>query len=201
MTDSFHTIKENSTFSIYKEKGSKFIGYAYPIENVTDIEIILESLKKEHGKARHWCYAWRVGNLHNQKYKINDDGEPSGSAGLPIYGQIQSKDLTNVLVVVVRYFGGTKLGVGGLITAYKTAAHDILEMSEIIEKTIDDYFKLIFTYENMNKVLKIIKNSNAEIKKQEMDIQCQFHVSIRQKLSTEFVKNMEELRCVTIVKK
>lgn len=201
MTDSFHTIKENSTFSLYKEKGSKFIGYSYPVENEMDIEMILDTLKKEHGKARHWCYAWRIGNLQNQKYKINDDGEPSGSAGLPIYGQIQSKDLTNVLVVVVRYFGGTKLGVGGLITAYKTAAHDILEMSEIIEKTIDDYFELIFTYENMNKVLKIIKNSNAEIKKQEMDMQCQFHVSIRQKLSTEFVKNMEELRCVTIVKK
>lgn len=200
MTDIYHTLSSIPDFSLYKDKGSKFYGYAYPVKSEKEIENILENLKKEHHKARHWCYAWRLGEYYDQ-YRINDDGEPSGSAGLPIYGQIQSKNVTNVLIVVVRYFGGTKLGVSGLITAYKTTAQSVLEHAEIIEKTIDNQYVLTFTYEDMNKVQRILKNAPVEIVSQKMEMSCEFTISIRKSESEKIIESLQELRCVKITAK
>ena len=154
--DTYNTITSPSKEVIFKDRGSKFYGYAFPVKTEVEIKEHIENLKKSHFNARHWCYAWQLGKEYNQ-YRANDDGEPSNSAGMPIYGQLQSFNLTNTLIVVVRYFGGTKLGVGGLIQAYKTAAQWALEESKIIEKTIDVHFKLLFDYPEMNIVIRILK--------------------------------------------
>jgi len=156
-------------------------------------------LKKEHHAARHWCYAWQLGE-RNKHYRVNDDGEPSNTAGKPIYGQIIAKDLTNILVVVVRYFGGTKLGVGGLITAYKTAAKLILEKATIVEKTINCSFQLNFEYADMNKVMKIIKDLNLTVLKQQMELNCEFIVEVREKNAVKVDRLFNDLRCVKIKK-
>ena len=133
--DTYNTIESTFIGEIYKEKGSKFIGYAYPVKNEDDIANYISQLKAEHHKARHWCYAWRLG-MENFRFRANDDGEPSNSAGQPIYGQLLSFDVTNILIIVVRYYGGTKLGVGGLINAYRTAANNVLEVSKIVKKRL-----------------------------------------------------------------
>src|SRR5690606_17315492 len=140
-------------------------GYCFPVQSENEVKEILEKIKKEHYSARHWCYAFQIGT-EQTFYRANDDGEPSGSAGLPIYGQIQSFEVTNILVVVVRYFGGVKLGVGGLVTAYKETAKMALENSEIIEKTIDIHYKIKFDYKDMNRVMRIIKEKNLNVIKQ-----------------------------------
>lgn len=197
INDTYLTIAQPSPESLFKDKGSKFLGYAFPIFSESEILPIIEKLKKEHHKARHWCYAWRLGSNY-QHYRINDDGEPSGSAGLPIYGQIQSKNLTHVLVVVVRYFGGTKLGVSGLITAYKSAAMQCLEQATIIEKTIDSNYKLTFEYTDMNKVQRVLKQFGVNIVQQNLEVNCQFTVSIRRSEAHQFIKSIEELRCVKL---
>ena len=157
----------------------------------------IDELKKKHHSARHWCYAWQLG-IEEIRYRANDDGEPNNSAGLPIYGQIISKGLTNVLLVVVRYFGGTKLGVGGLINAYKTTAKLILEESVIVEKTIDIYFQLIFEYKDMNKVMRIIKENKLEIKNQKMNLNCEYLISVRKKNAFKIERIFTELRCLKI---
>lgn len=154
-------------------------------------------MKKKHHAARHWCYAWKLG-VEEVKYRANDDGEPNNSAGQPIYGQLLSFDVTNVLVVVVRYFGGTKLGVGGLINAYKTTAKLILDESIIIKKTIDIYYQLIFDYKDMNKVMRIIKENNIEIKNQVMNLNCEYLISIRKKKAAKVEKLFTDLRCLKI---
>jgi uncharacterized YigZ family protein len=156
INDTFKTIASPSEPFLLKEKSSKFFGYAFPVENEDDVKLILDDLRKNNKDAGHFCYAYQFG-VDTVSYRANDDGEPNNSAGMPIYGQIQSFDVTNVLIVVVRYYGGTKLGVGGLITAYKTVAQMSLEQSEIIEKTIDVHFLVSFNYENMNKVMRVIK--------------------------------------------
>jgi len=196
LQDTYKTIAQPSEFSLFKDKGSKFYGYAFPITSENEISPIIEFLKKEHHKARHWCYAWQLGDDYSQ-YRINDDGEPSGSAGLPIYGQIQSKDLTNILVVVVRYFGGTKLGVSGLISAYKKTAQLALEQSDFITKTIDNQYLLTFSYIDLNKILRILKNSSAKILTQNMEMECKYNISIRKTENDSFIKALEESRCVT----
>ncbi len=154
-------------------------------------------MKKKHHAARHWCYAWQLG-VDDIRYRANDDGEPNNSAGQPIYGQLLSFDITNVLVVVVRYFGGTKLGVGGLINAYKTTAKLILEQSTIIKKTIDVYFQLIFDYKDMNKVMRIIKENNIEIKNQTMNLNCEYLIYVRKKNATKVEQLFTDLRCLKI---
>lgn len=154
-------------------------------------------MKKKHHAARHWCYAWQLG-IEEVRYRANDDGEPNNSAGQPIYGQLLSFNITNVLVVVVRYFGGTKLGVGGLINAYKTTAKLILEESIIIEKTIDIYFQLIFDYKDMNKVMRIIKENNIEVKNQTMNLNCEFLISVRKKNAAKVEQLFTDLRCLKI---
>lgn len=178
--DTYKTILEPSEEVLFKEKNSKFFGYAFPILNEEDVKVHLEQLKKQHFSARHWCYAYQIGT-EKITFRANDDGEPNNSAGMPIYGQIQSFEVTNLLIVVVRYFGGVKLGVGGLISAYKTAAQMSLENAQIIEKTIDVNFQLTFDYKNMNKVMRVIKEKNLEIVSQKMEMNCELIISTRKK--------------------
>ncbi len=178
--DTYKTILKPSEEVLYKEKGSKFFGYAFPVSTEEETKEHIENLKKQHHSARHWCYAWQLGKSYDQ-YRANDDGEPSNSAGMPIYGQLQSFDVTNILVVVVRYFGGTKLGVGGLIQAYKTTAQMALEASKIVEKTIDESFILKFEYPEMNTVMRIIKDENLVVVNQKMELNCEFEISVRKK--------------------
>ncbi|MES2851906.1 MAG: YigZ family protein [Bacteroidota bacterium] len=167
--DTYNTIDFPSSAVLFKEKNSKFFGYAFPIQSEEDVKPIIETLRKQHPNAGHFCYAYQIG-ADVITYRANDDGEPSNSAGMPIYGQIQSFSVTNVLIVVVRIFGGVKLGVGGLITAYKTTAQIVLETCEIVEKTIDIHFTITFDYKNMNKVMRVIKEKKLEIVNQEMEI-------------------------------
>lgn len=170
INDTYQTIAFESEEVLFKEKGSKFFGYAYPIESEEEVKPIIENLRKLHPHAVHYCYAYQLGTAPKISYRANDDGEPSNTAGAPIYGQIQSFGVTNVLVVVVRIFGGIKLGVGGLISAYRTTAQMTLEICEIIEKTIDVQFLISFDYKNMNKVMRVIKEKKLEITSQEMEM-------------------------------
>jgi uncharacterized YigZ family protein len=179
-TDSFKTIAFPSEEILYKEKNSKFYGYAFPISSEEEVKAMIESLKKKHFNAVHFCYAFQTGT-NPIYFRANDDGEPSNSAGMPIYGQIQSFGVTNVLVVIVRYFGGTKLGVGGLISAYRTAAQMTLEISPIITKTINLHYLISFDYKNINKVMRIIKDKNIEIVAQKMELSCEIEIATRQK--------------------
>jgi uncharacterized YigZ family protein len=178
--DTYKTIASSTSEVLFKEKNSKFYGYAFPVSSQEEIKIHLECLKKQHFSAIHHCYAYQFGT-EKIEFRANDDGEPSNSAGMPIYGQIQSFELTNVLIVVVRYFGGIKLGVGGLITAYKTTAQIALETAEIIEKTIDIHYLITFDYKNMNKVMRIIKEKKLQIINQKMELNCEVEISIRKK--------------------
>ena len=166
--DTYRTIVQASNEILFKEKNSKFFGYAFPISTEDDVKIHIEQLRKKHPNAGHFCYAYQIGT-DSVNYRVNDDGEPSNSAGTPIYGQIQSFSVTNILIVVVRFFGGTKLGVGGLISAYKNTAQLALVSCEIVEKTINLGFKLSFDYQNMNKVMRIIKEKKLEIVNQEIE--------------------------------
>ncbi|TXI67972.1 MAG: YigZ family protein [Flavobacterium sp.] len=190
--DTYKTIATASEEVLYKEKNSKFFGYAFPVTTEEEIKEILERLRKEHFSARHWCYAYQIGTEKIQ-YRANDDGEPNNSAGMPIYGQIQSFEVTNVLVVVVRYFGGVKLGVGGLISAYKIAAQMALENSEIVERTINKHFIISFGYANMNKVMRIIKEKNLQIVSQKMEMDCEIEISIRKKNAQNLLDTFENL--------
>jgi uncharacterized YigZ family protein len=178
--DTYRTLDFPSEEVLYKEKNSKFFGYAFPISSEEEAKEILDGLCKQHHSARHWCYAFQIGTekIH---FRANDDGEPSNSAGMPIYGQIQSFEITNVLVVVVRYFGGIKLGVGGLIVAYRAAAQMALEASEIVEKTIDIHYLISFDYKNMNKVMRVIKEKNLDIVSQKMEMSCEIEIKTRKK--------------------
>ncbi len=170
MTDMFRTIATPSR-GRYREKGSKFIAFAYPVDNEVAIRDLLTSLRKTYHDARHHCYAWRTGAAM-KNYRLNDDREPSGSAGKPIFGQIQSRGLTNILIVVIRYFGGTLLGVGGLINAYRTAAADALNNAQIIDQKVFDHIKLKFDYSRMNAVMKVIKEFELETEDQQFDQEC-----------------------------
>ena len=190
--DTYKTIAAASEEVLYKEKNSKFFGYAFPVTTEEEIKEILERLRKEHFSARHWCYAYQIGTEKIQ-YRANDDGEPNNSAGMPIYGQIQSFEVTNVLVVVVRYFGGVKLGVGGLISAYKITAQMALENSEIVERTINKHFIISFGYANMNKVMRIIKEKNLQIISQKMEMDCEIEISIRKKNVQNLLDTFENL--------
>lgn len=177
--DFYHSIHTVIEPSFFKEKGSKFYGFALPVRNEDEVREALDTVKKQHYSARHWCYAYRLG-MNGEIYRVNDDGEPNNSAGQPIYGQILAKDLTNILVVVVRYFGGVKLGVGGLIQAYKTSAQMILNEVEIIDYPIEKEIQIRFNYDQMNKVMRLIKESNLRIAKQEMHMDCLMTIAVVQ---------------------
>lgn len=196
INDTYNTITKPSQEVLFKDKNSKFFGYALPIKSEVEIKSYLEALKKQHHSARHFCYAYQLGT-ETINYRANDDGEPNNSAGMPIYGQIQSFNLTNVLVVVVRYFGGVKLGVGGLINAYKTTAQLALESSNIIEKTINIDYQILFEYKNMNKVMRIIKEKQLLITNQKLELNCQLFISVRKKeaqLVFEIFHNLFEVK-------
>ena len=176
--DLYKTITKPAQGELFKDKNSKFYGYAFHVTKEEQVKTHLEALKKEHYSARHWCYAYQIGT-ETISYRANDDGEPNNSAGMPIYGQIQSFDVTNILIIVVRYFGGVKLGVGGLINAYRTGAKLASESAEIIEKTINKEFQLKFEYKNMSKVMRLLKENQVEIKKQKLEINCLLEISVR----------------------
>src|SRR5690606_20873662 len=167
--DTYKTITKPSPEVIFKDKNSKFFGYAFPVKNEEQVKEYLESLKKQHHSARHWCYAYQLGADENSiQFRANDDGEPNNSAGMPIYGQIQSFEVSNILIVVVRYFGGVKLGVSGLIHAYKTTAQMALEASKIITKHI-------------NKVMRVIKEQQIKVINQTLELDCKLEISVRLK--------------------
>ena len=179
-SDTYKTIAAPSEETLLKERKSKFYGYAFPIKDAKEVKPIIEELRKLHHTANHVCYAWQLG-ASGEQYRANDDGEPNNSAGMPIYGQIQAFEVTNVLVAVARIFGGTKLGVGGLISAYRTAAQMALEASNIVEKTLKQGYRLSFDYSEMDKVMRAIKQHQLEITSQKMEMDCVLDISVRKK--------------------
>jgi uncharacterized YigZ family protein len=199
LRDTYKTIANPSEEVLFKEKSSKFFGYAFPVCSQDEIKTNLEHLKKQHFGAVHFCYAYQIGT-EKVEFRANDDGEPSNSAGMPIYGQIQSFELTNILIVVVRYFGGTKLGVGGLISAYKTTAQMALEAAEIIDKTIDVNYNISFDYKNINKVMRIIKEKKLIVISQKMELNCEIEITTRKKNAEEIFDIFKCLFEITVTK-
>ncbi len=175
--DKYRTIKEPSR-GVFKDKGSKFYAFAYPIVNEDEFKENLQVLKKKYYDARHHVYAFRIG-YDKKLYRASDDGEPANSSGPPILGQIQSYNLTNIMIVVIRYFGGTKLGIPGLINAYRTAAADAIEQADIITKTETKILRVYFEYPDMNNVMRIIKDQNLTVARQDFQISCEIDLSIR----------------------
>ncbi len=194
--DTYKTITRPSE-GLFKDRGSKFIARAYPVLSEDEVKQRLEELRKEFHDARHHCYAYQLG-VDKSAYRINDDGEPSGTAGRPIFGQIQSFDLTNVLIVVVRYFGGTKLGVSGLINAYKTASKEALEASNIITKTINEIYLVKFKYPEMNEVMRILKENNLTPFDQKFELDCELKFSVRKLKANEIYEKYSHLRSINI---
>jgi uncharacterized YigZ family protein len=178
MEDVYKTIEAPSKETLFKEKGSKFFGYAFPVASEDAVKETLEILRKKHHTARHFCYAYQLG-IEKIRFRANDDGEPNNSAGMPIYGQIQAFEVTNILIVSVRYFGGTKLGIGGLMSAYKLSAQMALEASDVLEKTINITYTLTFNYDLMNSVMRIIKERNIDIVDQKLEMDCQYTIVVR----------------------
>jgi uncharacterized YigZ family protein len=198
MLDSFLTIRKNYQ-GLYKEKGSKFIGYAFPVTNESEIKKIITGLKKEHHGARHWCYAYRLG-FDKKVFRANDDGEPSGTAGKPILNQLVAADLTDTLIVVVRYFGGTLLGTSGLITAYKSAAADALLHAEIITKYISKDCRVRFNTDLTNEVMRRLKEFDAQIINHTFNEENEITFSVRLSLLEKLLNNFKQnnIHCKTI---
>ena len=194
--DTYKTIAAPSE-GLYKEKGSKFLAFVYPVHNLDEIKTHLEQLRKDYFDARHHCYAYILGP-HKDAFRANDDGEPSGTGGRPIHGQLLSADLTDTLIVVVRYFGGILLGASGLANAYKAAARDAIDHATIVQKTIDARYRLAFAYETMNDVMRILKDYDLKPENQFYDMQCSLEVSVRQSLSVRFYDSVKNLRTVDI---
>lgn len=197
--DSHYYTIEKSSVAEFKDRGSKFIAYAYPITDITEFKEKLAALKKEHPKAVHHCFAYRIG-MGGINFRVSDDGEPSGSAGRPILGQIDSKQLTNIVIIVVRYFGGTLLGVPGLINAYKTSAALALEGTSVIQKPVLINYRLQFNYTQMNDVMRIVKQCDCMILKQETQLFCSLEVGAPKNRVEEMVGMLKELRDVEIEK-
>lgn len=199
MEDTYKTISKPSE-GLFKEKGSKFLSFAFPVNSEDEIREIVQSIRKEHHSARHHCYAWRLGadKLH---FRTNDDGEPSSTAGKPIFGQIQSFDLTNILIVVARYFGGTLLGVSGLINAYRNAALDAINQAEIVEKLVEKWLLVEFDYSAMNDVMKIFKDEKLSQIDPQFDLKCKIKTNIRLSESDRIVEallKIENLRITEV---
>ncbi|MDI9878319.1 YigZ family protein [Flectobacillus longus] len=194
--DTYKTIT-GSAEGLFKDKGSKFFAYAYPIEDESEVKELVEQLKKEHFKAVHHCYAYRLGQ-DRTNFRVNDDGEPSGSAGKPILNVLLSKDITNILVVVVRYFGGTLLGVPGLINAYKTATQEALVNAEIIEKTVNEIYEVRFEFVQMNDVMKVVKEFGLKVKNQLFDNQCTLQLEFRRNMTNQIIGKLEKIEPIEI---
>ncbi|WP_231459624.1 MULTISPECIES: YigZ family protein [unclassified Pedobacter] len=194
--DSYKTINKPSE-AIFRDKGSKFIAYAYPIRSDEEIKPIINALRTEHAKARHFCYAYRL-TTDRSVFRVNDDGEPSGTAGRPILNCLLSEDVTYILVVVVRYFGGTLLGVPGLINAYKTATIEALQNAEKITKTINDVYEVYFDYLQMNDVMKLIKDEGLEVIEQKFDINCIIKFEIRKAQLNQVLAKFDKIENIKL---
>ena len=193
--DSYLTIAAPAE-AVYKERSSKFLAYAYPVTSEEQIREILDALRKQYYDATHHCYAWRLGS-HAEQFRSNDDGEPSGTAGKPILGQLLSHELTDCLIVVVRYFGGTKLGVSGLIQAYKESAQEAIAASEIVEKTVDISVHVEFSYVSMNDIMRIVKEESPRIDEQSFDNLCSMTLSIRQSRAQRLIDRLNKVEGAT----
>lgn len=196
--DYYNTI-ETTSVAEFKDRGSKFIAYTFPVYDTNTFKEKLAEIKKEHPKATHHCFAYRIG-LDGSNFRVSDDGEPSGSAGRPILGQIDSKAMTNVLIIVVRYFGGTLLGVPGLINAYKSAAAMALQVTAVVRKPILVNYHLQFDYTQMNEVMKVIKQTECSVWKQETQLFCSMEIGIPQNRLEEVLYKLKELRSIEVVK-
>lgn len=197
--DTYRTITTLAE-GLYKEKGSRFIAMAYPVETEEQIKTLLSGIKEKYYDARHHCYAWRLGAAKTL-FRANDDGEPSSTAGKPILGQIQSNDLTNILIVVVRYFGGIKLGVSGLINAYREAAADALRQATFVEKTVDIQFHIRFSYLVLNDVMKVIKEEAPDVLERTFELECDMHLSIREKQAPHLKNRLQQIESLTFPEK
>ena len=195
--DSYRTLENPTPEILYKDRKSKFFGFAFPLSTEEEVKPIVEALRKKYPTANHVCYAWQLGT-DQFTYRANDDGEPNNSAGMPIYGQIQSFGVTNVLVAIVRIFGGTKLGVGGLIQAYRTAAQMTLENATIIEKIVKQHFQLRFDYPQMDVVMRTIKQRNLEIISQKMEMDCTLVVAVRKKEAEDVLGTFQQLHQIKV---
>lgn len=195
--DTYKTIAAPSTGS-YSEKRSKFLAYAFPVQNEQQVKERLTEIQKKHNDARHQCYAYILGP-NKDAYRVNDNGEPSGTAGRPIHGQMLSKDVTNTLVIVVRYFGGIKLGVSGLQNAYKIAAKEALEAATIVEKTIDECYDVTFEYLQMNNVMQLMKDPYVTIMSQQSDLNCTIRFSVRRREADRIVVALKKIGTVNLV--
>lgn len=190
-SDTYLTIRSFSQ-GLYKEKGSRFIGFAFPVTSSDDIKSIIDNLRKEHHSARHHCYAWMLGH-DRQTFRVNDDGEPSGSAGKPILGQINACKLTNILIVVIRYFGGKLLGMSGLINAYRSAAESALKNNEVAEVYVQDHYELTFPYTSLNDVMKIIKDETVSQSDQKFELECRVTISFRSSFRERIISALSRI--------
>jgi uncharacterized YigZ family protein len=195
--DTYKTIAKPSEGS-YSEKRSKFLAYAFPVQNEQEVKARLTEIQKKHWDARHHCYAYILGP-HKDAYRLNDNGEPSGTAGRPIYGQLLSKDLTNTLVIVVRYFGGIKLGVSGLQNAYKVAAKEALDAAVIEERTIQEQYQVVFEYVKMNDIMQILKDPEIQVLDRQSDMRCTYIISVRQRDADRVTEALRKVSMTEVV--
>ncbi|MGN6603230.1 MAG: YigZ family protein [Ginsengibacter sp.] len=195
--DDYYFTIETSAVAEFKDRGSKFLAYSFPVKDTKDFKEQIQKIKKEHSKASHHCFAYRIGTDGNN-FRMSDDGEPSGTAGKPILGQIDSKNLTDTLIVVVRYFGGTLLGVPGLISAYKTAASLVLQCTPIVQKSVEKKYELQFNYPEMNEVIQILKKFNCTILKHEMQLFCRIETGIPKATVDEVLSSLKNVRNLEI---
>lgn len=195
--DNYYNTIEKPSVAEFKDRGSKFIAYAYPVRDINDFKEKLAALKKEHPKAVHHCFAYRLG-LDGNNYRVSDDGEPSGSAGRPILGQIDSKQLTNVAVMVVRYFGGTLLGVPGLINAYKSATALALPTTSVVQKPVLINYRLQFDYTQMNEVMRVVKQFDCAVLKQDAQLFCSMEIAVPKFFVSEVLNKLKDLRGVEL---
>jgi uncharacterized YigZ family protein len=189
--DKYKTIRSSSE-GIYKEKGSRFLAFAFPVASQEEVKPIIEGIRKKYHDARHHCYAYMVGR-DRLIWRVNDDGEPSGTAGRPILGQINSFGLTNILIIVSRYFGGTLLGVSGLINAYKSAASDAIKNAEVIERTLHAYYRIDFPYISINDVMKILKEEDAGQSEQSFELECTVIIDFKVSASEKIVSRLSRV--------
>lgn len=196
--DTYKTIEQPSE-GIYSEKRSKFIAYAFPVNTEQEVKNRLAEIQKKHWDARHHCYAYILG-ANKDAYRLNDNGEPSGTAGRPIYGQLLSNDLTDTLIVVVRYFGGIKLGVSGLQNAYKLAAKEAISNATIITKTVQEVYKIVFEYLKMNDVMQILKDSSIQILNRQSDLRCTYTISVRLREADRIIAALKNITATEIEK-
>lgn len=197
-SDTYNTILKPSE-GIFRDKGSRFIAYAYPLQEEEDWKDILEEVKRQHPKARHHCWAYRL-NAEDEVFRVNDDGEPSGTAGRPIYNSLKSYEITDIMVVVVRYFGGTLLGVPGLINAYKAATVDCLEKATIVERIISSRFQVKFDYPQMNDVMQLIKQNDWDVISQDFALDCELKVEVRKSEEGKFISLFDPMHLVSYKK-